>query len=400
MSDNLFTMITEKPEIKEARKEFHAALEDLRAQALTALNKGMYEEQEMWCPVWQGKLNRLTTALRAEALKGMGLGMPPNNNKSFVEAHDTWKRWVAEAGARKQEAAEREAAEREATKREREHMEEEEAARAREMVDQMATDKPLGEEPERDEVEEEGTAMRPFVEAFDKGMKRVEEAEADNNEGERVDATAAWEEPRGQPRRVIGDHVRQGTDRCKACEERDHEACWGEDGWACHRCQSKRVACSMSIKAQRDREVSVTSGVSKSKTRAKGKGKARQVEPEWATSGPSRVPGSSRPWMHPGTISSVAAEVVGVDLLEADGQSTVNNNTVNNVVCNLSRLAAQGSFLEAQAQSIKARVMDLNVEVCDMQESQKKYFNQLEFVTTQMAILMRKAQEGPAEDSE
>ncbi|KAF8833512.1 hypothetical protein BDN67DRAFT_1017470 [Paxillus ammoniavirescens] len=156
----------------------------------------------------------------------------------------------------------------------------------------------------------------------------------------------------------------------------------------------------MSIKAQRDREVSVTSGVSKSKTRAKGKGKACQVEPEQATSGPSHVPGSSCPWVHPGTISSAAAEVVGADLLEADGQSTVSNNTLNNVVRNLGRLAAQGSFLEAQAQSIKAWAMDLNVKVHDMQESQKKYFDQLEFVAAQMAILMREAREGPAEDSE
>ncbi|KAF8833824.1 hypothetical protein BDN67DRAFT_985764, partial [Paxillus ammoniavirescens] len=187
-----------------------------------------------------------------------------------VEAHDTWKRWVAEAGARKQEAAEREAAEREAAERERERVEEEEAARAREMVDRMATDEPLGEEPERDEVEEEGMAMvtspaatpskkgkgrdprlavviparkRPFAEAFDTGTKRVEEAETDDVEGERVDAAAAREESRGQPRRVIGDHVCRGTDRCEACEDRDDEACWGEDG-----------------RAQRDREVSVTSG--------------------------------------------------------------------------------------------------------------------------------------------
>ncbi|KAF8834721.1 hypothetical protein BDN67DRAFT_985123, partial [Paxillus ammoniavirescens] len=290
------------------------------AQALTTPNEGMYEEQEMWCPVWQGKLNRLTTALRAEALKGMGLGVPPNNNKSVVEAHDTWKRWVAEAGVRKQEAAEKEAAEREVAEREREHVEEEEAARVREMVDRMATDEPLGEELERDKVEEEGTAMvtspaatpskkgkgrdprlavviparkRPFVEAFNKGTKRVEETEADDVEGERVDAAAAREESRGQPRRVIGDHVHRGTDRCEACEERDHEAQW-------------------------EREVSVTSGVSKSKTRAKGKGKACQVQPERAMSGPSRVPGSSRPWVHPCTISSAAAEVVGADLLEAD----------------------------------------------------------------------------------
>ncbi|KAF8835054.1 hypothetical protein BDN67DRAFT_984873 [Paxillus ammoniavirescens] len=63
MSDDLFTMIAEKPEIEEARKEFHAALEDFRAEALTAPNEGMYEEQEMWCPVWQGKLNCLTMAL-------------------------------------------------------------------------------------------------------------------------------------------------------------------------------------------------------------------------------------------------------------------------------------------------------------------------------------------------
>ncbi|KAF8833763.1 hypothetical protein BDN67DRAFT_1017208 [Paxillus ammoniavirescens] len=334
---------------------------------------------------------------------------------------------VAEAGTRKQEVAEREAAEREAAERERERVEEEEAARAREMVDQMVTDEPPGEELERDKVEEEGTAMvtspaatpykkgkgwdprlaiviparkRPFAEAFDKGTKRVKEAEANDVEGERVDAAAAWEESRGQPRRVMGDYVHRGMDRCEACEERDHEACWGEDSRACRRCQSKCVAWSMSIKAQRDREVSVTSGVSKSKTRAKGKGKARQVEPERATLGPSRVPGSSRPWVHLGMISSVAAEVVGADLLEADGQSTVSNNTLNNVVRNLGRLAAQSSFLEAQAQSIKARAMDLNIEVCDMQESQKKYFDQLEFVAAQMAILMREAQEGPAEDSE
>ncbi|KAF8833531.1 hypothetical protein BDN67DRAFT_1017440 [Paxillus ammoniavirescens] len=396
MSNDLFTMIAEKPEIKEAQKEFHAALEDLRTQTLTAPNEGMYEEQEMWCPVWQGKLNRLTMALRAEALKGMGLGVPPNDNKSFVKAHDMWKRWVVEAGTRKQEAAEREAAEREVAEREREHVEEEEAARAREMVDQMATDEPLGEEQEREDVEEEGTVMvtSPAAtpsrkgkgwdpRAFDKGMKRVEETEADDVEGERVDNAAAREESRGQPRRVVGDHVHRGMDRCEACEERDHEVCWGKDS-----------------QAQWEHKVSVTSGVSKSKTQAKGKGKACQVEPERAMSGPSRTPGSSRPWVHPGMISSVAAEVVGVDLLEADGQSTVTNNTLNNVVHNLGHLTAQGSFLEAQVQSIKAQVMDLNIEVCNMQELQKKYFDQLEFVTAQMAILMHEAQEGPAEDSE
>ncbi|KAF8836288.1 hypothetical protein BDN67DRAFT_1014805 [Paxillus ammoniavirescens] len=196
-----------------------------------------------------------------------------------------WKRWVAEAGARKQEAAQQEAAEREVAERERECMEEEEVARVREMVDQMATNEPLGEEQEGGEAHK-----RPFAEAFDKGTKKGEEVEANDVEGERVDAEAAWEESRGQPKQVVSNHVRQGADRCEACEERGHEA-------------------------QREREVSVTSGASKRKTQAKGKGKACQAEPERATSGPSQVPGSSRPWIHPGMISSTATEVMGADLL-------------------------------------------------------------------------------------
>ncbi|KAF8834953.1 hypothetical protein BDN67DRAFT_1015986 [Paxillus ammoniavirescens] len=128
----------------------------------------------------------------------------------------------------------------------------------------------------------------------------------------------------------------------------------------------------MSIKAQRECEVSKTLGISKSKARAKGKGKACQVEPEWATSG-SQV-------LFLGTVSSAAAEVVGAELLGAEGQSTVTNNTLN--------------------MSIKVQVMDLNVEVCSVQESQKKYFEQLEFVTAQMGVLMHKAREAPVEDSE
>ncbi|KAF8835115.1 hypothetical protein BDN67DRAFT_984840 [Paxillus ammoniavirescens] len=297
--------------------------EDLRAQSLTTPDEGMYEDQEIWCPEWQRKL--LTRA--------WAWACQPNDNKSFVEVHDTWKRWVAEAGARKQEVAQQEAAEREAAERERERMEEKEVARVREMVEQMATDESLGEEQEGGKGEEQGLAMvtSPATTPSKKGKGRdprlavvipaCKRPSTRATRGVRSSRLTMWKgrgwmqqpperSPGGSPRGSwVTTFVEEQTDARRVRR-------------GTTRCQSKRVACSMSIKAQREHEVSVTSGVSKSKTRAKGKGKARQVQPEQAMSGPSRAPGSSRPWVHPGTISSAAAEVMGADLLNTNGQST------------------------------------------------------------------------------
>ncbi|KIK78734.1 hypothetical protein PAXRUDRAFT_163188 [Paxillus rubicundulus Ve08.2h10] len=101
MSANLFSMITERPEVSAARNKYEMAIDNLRAQVMMAPDEGMFKEQEMWCLEWQKRLTCLTTALRA-----LGLGMPPKDAPPFAAAHNTWKRWGAEATIRRQEAEE------------------------------------------------------------------------------------------------------------------------------------------------------------------------------------------------------------------------------------------------------------------------------------------------------
>ncbi|KAF8840848.1 hypothetical protein BDN67DRAFT_1011164 [Paxillus ammoniavirescens] len=93
MSLKLFTMITEKPEVTQARVEFQAATEALKATALTAPDEDMPEEQEMWCLEWRQRLAVLTKALGAESLKGLGLGVEPADGPAFTATHDTCTRW-------------------------------------------------------------------------------------------------------------------------------------------------------------------------------------------------------------------------------------------------------------------------------------------------------------------
>ncbi|KIK82462.1 hypothetical protein PAXRUDRAFT_153743 [Paxillus rubicundulus Ve08.2h10] len=278
MSADLFNMITEKPEVSAARNEYEMAISDLRAQVMMALDKGMFEEQEMWCLKWQKRLTCLTMALRADGLRGLGLGMLPKDGPSFTTAHDTWKRW--EAGGR------------EAGKHEEEQSREEERARVAglsEVGGGAEVDELAEQFQKASELEEDASAMvvlpvatptrkgkeqgpwisiavpphkHPHSEAFDKGGKQGEEEEEEEDDlaGNKVTEVTAHDELRGNARRIVGDTIRRKGDRCTTCEEKKRAVCWEEDGRVCRQCQLKRVTCLMSINAKRDREVSETSG--------------------------------------------------------------------------------------------------------------------------------------------
>ncbi|KAF8834371.1 hypothetical protein BDN67DRAFT_985373 [Paxillus ammoniavirescens] len=120
MSLELFTMITEKPEVTQAHVEFRAATEALKATVLTTPDKDMPEEQETWCLKWRQRLAVLTKALGAEPLKGLGLGVKPADGLAFMAAHNTCTRWETAIRAREQAKKERE----EAASRAREEEEE------------------------------------------------------------------------------------------------------------------------------------------------------------------------------------------------------------------------------------------------------------------------------------
>ncbi|KIK79252.1 hypothetical protein PAXRUDRAFT_16426 [Paxillus rubicundulus Ve08.2h10] len=319
MSVDLFNMITGRPEVSAACNEYKTAIGDLRAQVMTALDEGMFEEQETWCLEWQKRLTRLTTALR-----GLGLGMPPKDTPSFAATHDTWKRWGAEAAVWRQEAKEWEVAVREVREREEERIREEERARAAGLseVGGEAETGGLAEQfQEVGELEEDALAMvvspvatptrkgkegdprlsitvpphkRLHSEAFDKGGKQGEEGEEEDNlVGNKVTEATAHDESRGNARR----------------------------------CQLKWVACSMLIKAKRDREVSKTSRASKVK--GKGKGKAHPSEPVPDTAGlsqiavPACVAGGSN------MMAGLVDDVVEIEPLEYEGVSGIPNETIN-----------------------------------------------------------------------
>ncbi|KAF8834317.1 hypothetical protein BDN67DRAFT_985411 [Paxillus ammoniavirescens] len=100
MSLELFTMITEKPEVTQARVKFRAATEALKATALAVPDEDMPEEQEMWCLEWRQRLAALTKALGAEPLKGLGLGVEPANGPAFTATHDMCTREREAGGSR------------------------------------------------------------------------------------------------------------------------------------------------------------------------------------------------------------------------------------------------------------------------------------------------------------
>ncbi|KIJ07074.1 hypothetical protein PAXINDRAFT_19720 [Paxillus involutus ATCC 200175] len=114
MSDNLFSMISEKPEVTITHEEYQKALEDLRAQVLTAPEEGMYEEQEMWIPEWQKRLHHLMMSIAADGLKGSRLGVLPEDKPVFIKTHNTCRRWMLEAAKRVEVEKERVAREKEA----------------------------------------------------------------------------------------------------------------------------------------------------------------------------------------------------------------------------------------------------------------------------------------------
>jgi hypothetical protein len=97
-----------------------------------------------------------------------------------------------------------------------------------------------------------------FTEAFHKGGKDFEPE--DPLEGNKVTSATAREESKGRPQRVVGDLIQRGPERCEACVDKWRKVCWGEDKRVCRRCQMKRVGCSKSTKALREREMSEHSG--------------------------------------------------------------------------------------------------------------------------------------------
>ncbi|KIJ19294.1 hypothetical protein PAXINDRAFT_7791 [Paxillus involutus ATCC 200175] len=392
MFTKLFDMIAEKPEVTAPRDEYKEVFEDLRAQVLTAPEEGMPEEQEMWAEEWHKRLVRVS-----DTLKGTGLGVPSEDKLVFVQMHDTCMRWRTEAAQRaedekQQVAREREAAEVEAHVRETACACQEEMAREKERAVKEVT---MGE-PASDEVV---VPPHKFTEAFPKGGKDFEPE--DDFEGEEVMEATIREDLKGKPQRVVDDLVRRGDEQCTACVEKECKVCWGEDRQVCRRCQSKQVGCSKSTKALREREMSEHSA-SKGKGKGKGKGKVstRPSKLEQGALGPSRTSTSTRPWPYLVPMASVSRDMVEADLLQEGDRSMVSNQMLNALVHNLGCLTTQGSFIEAQVQNLKARAMDLNVKVHDVQETHGKYFNQLEYIAAQLGTLMCKAQEFPVEDED
>ncbi|KIK88338.1 hypothetical protein PAXRUDRAFT_14416 [Paxillus rubicundulus Ve08.2h10] len=428
MSADLFNMITEQPEVSAARNEYETAIGDLRAQVMTAPDEGMFEEQEMWCLEWQKRLTHLTMALRADGLRGLGLGVLPKDAPSFATAHDMWKRWGVEATIRRQEAEEQEVAAREAREHEEEQIREEERARAA-GLSEVGGEAEMGGPAERFQeagnLEEDASAMvvspaatptrkgkgrDPWLsitvplckhlhsEAFDKGRKQGEEGEEEDNlAGDKVTEATACDESRGNTRRVVGNAIRRKGDQCTTCEEKKRAVCLGEDGRVCRRCQLKWVACSMSIKAKRDREVSETSGASKVK--GKGKGKAHPSEPVPDMAGLSQIAGPACMAGGSNTMARLVDDVVEIELLEYEGVSGIPNETINAVLSLVGWLAAWSLSIDAQLWAAKARLQDTNAKVRDAIEGQKRYREQLAALESQVARLVREAQACPLKDT-
>ncbi|KIJ07442.1 hypothetical protein PAXINDRAFT_19367 [Paxillus involutus ATCC 200175] len=189
--------------------------------------------------------------------------------------------------------------------------------------------------------------------------------------------TTAQEDLRGKSRWVVGNYVQRGNEWCEVCMDKERKVCWGEDG-----------------RGLRNHGVSEHSGASKGKAKAI----ARPSELEQGAAGPRCASTSAHPWLYPVPMTSMSKDVVDADLLQEAGRSMISNQILNAIVCNLGQLTTQGSFIEAQVQSLKARSMDLNIEVHDVQELQKKYFEQLEYIATQLGMLMCEAREFPVED--
>ncbi|KIL00542.1 hypothetical protein PAXRUDRAFT_129547 [Paxillus rubicundulus Ve08.2h10] len=427
-SANLFNMITKKPEVSAAHNEYETAIGNLRAQIMTAPDEGMFEEQEMWCLEWQKRLTCLTTALR-----GLGLGMPPKDGPSFTAAHNTWKRWEVEAAIRRQEAKEQEVTVREAREREEEQTREEERARAAgsgEVGGGAEVDEPAEQYQEAGELEEDASAMvvspvamptrkgkewahryqllsptqgeyglHPHSEAFDKGGKQGEEVEEEDNlAGNRVTEATAHDELRGNARRVVGGAIRRKGDRCTTCEEKKWVVCWGEDGRVCRQCQLKQVACSMSIKAKRDREVSKTSRASQCRIRQVNMLRitADSAQP---SSGPSQIAGPACMAGGSNTMARLVDDVVETELLKYEGVSGVPNETINAVLSLVGQLAAQSLSVDAQLRAAKARLRDANVEMRDAIEGQKRYHEQLAALESQVTRLVQEAWACPLKDT-
>ncbi|KIJ10573.1 hypothetical protein PAXINDRAFT_16412 [Paxillus involutus ATCC 200175] len=114
MFNELFNMIAEKLKITLAQEEYKKALEDLRAQALTAPEEGMPEEQEMWAKEWHKRVQHLTTFIASDVLGGTGLGMPTEDKLIFIQMHDICTRWRSKAAQRAEDEKQRVAREREA----------------------------------------------------------------------------------------------------------------------------------------------------------------------------------------------------------------------------------------------------------------------------------------------
>ncbi|KIJ16501.1 hypothetical protein PAXINDRAFT_10952 [Paxillus involutus ATCC 200175] len=432
MFENMFDMIAESAEVALAREEYRKALEGLRAQVLTTPEDGTPKEQETWAEEWHRKVQRLTASLASDALRGIGLSVPAEDKAVFIQMHGVCATWRAEVAQRAEEEKQRVAREREeavaeaeARVREAVRARQEEMARERERAaEEVGMGEPVDEEDEEnEEAGEEGTSAamvvspvatptkkaktrdprltvvvpphkRQFTEAFHKGGKDFEPE--DPLEGDEVTAATAREELKGRPQRAIGDLVQRGPEWCKACVDKRRKVCWGEDKRVCQRCQMKRVGFSKSTKALREREMSEHSGVSKGKAKAID----RPGELEQGVSGPSNSSTSAHPWPYPVPIMSVSRDVVEADLLPEDGRSVITNQKLNALVWILGRLTTQGSFIEAQVQNLKARAMDLNVEVRDVQETHGKYSHQLEYAAAQLGAVLREAKEFPVEEEE
>ncbi|KIJ09831.1 hypothetical protein PAXINDRAFT_17089 [Paxillus involutus ATCC 200175] len=336
MFDHMFDMIAESAEVALAREEYRKALEGLRAQVLTTPEEGTPKEQETWAEEWHREVQQLTASLASDALRGIGLGVPAEDKAIFIQMHGVCATWRAKAAQRAEEEKQRVAREREEAVAEVEaHVREavcarqEEMARERERAaEEVGMGKPVDEEDEEnEEAGEEGASAAmthgcgpTTQEAFHKGGKDFEPE--DPLEGDEVTAATAREESKGRPQRVVGDLVRRGVERCKACVDKRRKVCWGEDKRVCRRCQMKRVGCSKSTKALREREMSEHSGISKGKAKAKGKGKARAInrpgELKQGVSGPSTASMSAHPWPYPVPMMSVSRDVVEADLLPED----------------------------------------------------------------------------------
>ncbi|KIJ10739.1 hypothetical protein PAXINDRAFT_16285 [Paxillus involutus ATCC 200175] len=431
MFENMFDMIAESAEVALAREEYRKALEGLRAQVLTTPEDGTPEEQETWVEEWHRKV------VRGPRL-GRTLGVPAADKAVFIQMHGVCATWRAEAAQRAEEEKQRVAREREeaaaeaeaeACIREAVRARQEEMARERERAaEEVRMGEPVDEEDEENEEageEETSAAMvvslvatptkkaktrdprltvvvpprkHQFTEAFHKGRKDFEPE--DPLEGDKVTTATAREESKGRPQCAVGDLIRRGAKRCEACVDKRRKVCWGEDKRVCQRCQMKRVGCSKSTKALREREMSEHSGVSKGKARGKAKAIDRPGGLEQGVPGPSNSSTSAHPWPYPVPMTSVSRVVVEADLLPEDGRSMITNQKLNALVRILGCLTTQGSFIEAQVQNLKARAMDLNVEVWDVQETHGKYSHQLEYAAAQLGAVLHEAKEFPVEEEE